>query len=112
MIMSGAALKPALLYRPGSGLFLLELKTLTGVLSEAQREMHAAIRAALPGVEIEVARTLEEAQRWFEFWNLPRRAQGRNSEAFARAVNGERGPEVKRSRARPFIDPLPDHLAS
>jgi hypothetical protein len=108
-IMCGSAGKPSVFYQPGSGLYMLELKTLTGVLSAAQKAIHAAIRETLPGAQIEIARTLEEAQRWFECWRLPRREFGR-AEGYAHGIGTQRLDEITVTRRTPFNDDLPDFL--
>ena len=68
---------------PGSGLYLVELKTIRGNLSQAQREMHAAIKATLPGCEIAVCRTIEEFQSQLDTWGVPKRELSKNQQLFA-----------------------------
>jgi hypothetical protein len=70
-------------HHPGYGLYLVELKTIRGNLSQAQREMHAAIKATLPGCEIAVCRTIEEFQSQLDTWGVPKRELSKNQQLFA-----------------------------
>lgn len=84
---------------PGSGLYLLELKTVRGIVSATQAEMHKAIKLTLPGAQIAIARTLDEAKQQFEAWHLPRHEMSRSERQL-------HGLEARRGRA-PFDDPAP-----
>ena len=83
----------------GFGLYLIELKTIKGRLSETQKEIHAAIRLTLPGAQLEVARTLDEAKALFERWGLPKREMSKSEERML-------GLAPHSGRGRPFDDPV------
>ena len=66
------------------GLYGLEVKTSTGSPSEAQRMVHADIRAA--GGEVEIVRSLEQAKDFVRLWRLPVRLRARSTELLMEAV--------------------------
>lgn len=51
--------------------FGLELKAMNGRLSPAQKERHADLAGA--GMRIACARTIEDALRWLDHWQIPTR---------------------------------------
>jgi hypothetical protein len=84
----------------GFGLYMMELKTLKGRLSDAQREIHAAIHLTLPGAKIAVIRTLDECREQLQRWGLPRRGVTKDQMRLL-------GQMPHAGRRRPFDDPMP-----
>lgn len=81
-------------HHPGSGLYLVELKTENGVISAAQKKMHAAIKLTLPGAEIAICRSLEEFQAKLDEWNLPKLQQSEKQKVFSDAVTKYIDPDL------------------
>ncbi len=62
----------------------LEVKSPTGVLSTAQRQVHGALRAA--GHHVAVVRSLEQAKAQVAEWGLPTNAEKPSTRAIKAAV--------------------------
>jgi hypothetical protein len=60
---------------PGGGIKFIELKTKTGRLSKAQKEIHATLIAA--GVDLAVTRGRDEPIEYLEYWGVVHRRAAR-----------------------------------